>query len=105
MVERVADDFDHQQEQEDGDGGGRHRLVLAVAVRMILIRRLPCGAHADQPGHVRRGVGQRVEAVRQDADRTARVAERDLGDRHGQVEQQDAKQHARDRRISVGAEG
>ena len=105
VVERVAQDLDHEQQQEHGDRRRGDGFVLPVAVRMILVGRLARRVHADQAGDVRRRVGQRVEAVGQDADRAAGVAERDLRDRHGQIEQQDANEHARDRRVPVRAEG
>ena len=62
------------------DGRRRDGFVLAVAVGMVFVGRPAARAHADQADDVRRGVGERVEAVGQDADRAARVAERDLRD-------------------------
>ena len=46
-----------------------------------------------------------MEAVGQDADRPARVAERDLRDGDGEIQDQHAEQDARDGGVSVRAEG
>ena len=98
MIERVAQDLEHDQQQERGDRRRRHGFVLAVAVGMVLVGRLPGGADADQADDVRRGVGQRMEAVGQDADRAARSSRRRSWRRAtAEVEQQDADEDARDR--------
>ena len=80
-AERALQDLDHHQEQEHEDAGGGERLVLAMAVGVVFVRRLARRAHGDDGHDVRRAVGQRVKAVRNDADRAGRVAERQLGDR------------------------
>ena len=99
MIEGVAQHLDHDEQQEHRDGGGRHRLVLAVPVGMILVGRPARGAHADEADDVRRRVGQRMEAVGEDADGAAGVAEGDLRDRDGQIQDQHAHEDAR-RRIA-----
>ena len=71
VVEGVAQHLEHDQHQERGDRRRRHRLVLPVAVGMVLVGRPSGRADADQPDDVRGGVGQGVEAVREDADRAA----------------------------------
>ena len=58
VVERIADRLDHHEQQEGGDGCGRDGLVFAVAVRMIFVRRLSGGPHADQTDDVRGGIGE-----------------------------------------------
>jgi hypothetical protein len=63
-----------------------------MAVRMVLVGWLAGNAHADQRDDVRSGVGERVEAVRQDADGARGEAERDLGGRDDQIENEDSPQ-------------
>jgi len=46
---------------------------------MVVVGRLAGNAHADQRDDIRRGVGQRVKTVGQDADGARGQAERDLG--------------------------
>ena len=79
------------------DRGRRHRLVLAMSVWMVT---RPAGWPAAltpiRPTTFD-AVGERVEAVGQDADRAAGVPERDLRDRDGDVEEEDASDHAGDR--------
>ncbi len=94
-AERALQDLDHHQEQEHEDAGGGEGLVLAMAVGMVVVGRLARRAHGDDGHDVRRAVGQRVEAVRNDADRAGRVAERQLGDRDREVEREDAYEDAR----------
>ena len=65
-----------------------------MAVRMVGVRRAPRGRHADERDDVRGRVGQGVEAVGEDRDRAGRVAERDLGDGDGEVEEEDAPEDA-----------
>jgi len=43
-----------------------------------------------------------MKTVGDDADRPGRVAEHQLGERHGNVQEQYAEQHAEDRAVSVG---
>ena len=88
VIEGVAQNFDEQEHQEHGEGGGGDGFVLPVSVGMILVRRLTGGADAHQADDVRRAVGERMEAVGEDADGAARVPERDLGDRDDQVEEE-----------------
>ena len=64
-------DLDHDDQQEQRDAAGRQRFELAMAVRMVRVGRLLREPQADQRDHVRRAVGQRVEAVGEDADRAA----------------------------------
>ena len=61
---------------------------------MIGIRRLPRNPHADHGHDVRGAVGQRVEAVRQDADRASRRTQGELGNRDDEIEDEDPRQHA-----------
>ena len=72
------------------DRRGGNGLVLAVPVGMVLVGRLPRRAHADEADDVGRGVGERVEAVGQDADRAARVAEAILATATAEVEDEHA---------------
>ena len=58
MVEGVAQHLDDDEQEEHGDRGGCHGLVFPVPVRMIRIRRLARGLHADETGHIRGRVGQ-----------------------------------------------
>ena len=59
-------------EEKERDAGRGERLELAVAVRMIRVGRLAREPQADERHDIRGGVGQRMEPVRQDADRSAR---------------------------------
>jgi hypothetical protein len=68
---------------------------------MVRVGRLPRGADANQPDNVGGAVGERVEAVGEDADRTGRIAEDDLCQCDREVEHQHAKQHARDRGVAI----
>jgi hypothetical protein len=52
------------------------------------------GADAHEPDDVRRGIGQRVKAVGEDADRAARVAKRDLGCGYRDVEEKNPEEDA-----------
>jgi hypothetical protein len=61
---------------------------------MVLVRRPLGRLDANQPDNVRRRVGERVEAVGQDADGAAGVAEGNLGDGDAQVEEEDSQQDA-----------
>ena len=72
-----------------------------MAVRMIRVRRLPRDLHADERDDVRRGVGERVEAVGEHADRAGHEPERDLGDRDDQIEDEDAEENAGDGGVAV----
>ena len=67
------------EEQHDRDRG--HRFVLPMAVRMVVIGRAPRHRYADQRHDVRRGIGQRMEAIRDDRNGAGGVAEDDLGNR------------------------
>jgi hypothetical protein len=96
MVERVPQHLDEQEQQKDRDGSGRDRFVLPMAVGMIDVRRLAGRMDADEADDVRRAVGERVEAVGQDADRAAGIAERDLRSRDGEVEEENADENRRD---------
>jgi hypothetical protein len=58
MIDRVPQHFDDEQQQEHGDRRGRDGFILAMPVRMILVRRLPGRAHADEAGDVGRRVCQ-----------------------------------------------
>ena len=71
-----------------------------MPVRMIRVGRPPRRPDAHQPDGVRRRVGQRVEAVGQNADRPARVAERNLRDGDRDVQEQNADEDSRDRGVS-----
>ena len=102
VIERVAQHLDDDEEQEQRDGGGGDRLVLPMAVRMILVRRPPRGADADEPDDVRRRVGQRVKAVGENADGAGRVAERDLGERHDEIQREHPQQDAGDGGVATG---
>ena len=80
------------------------RFGSTVAVRMFLVGRLFGGMNADEADDVRCGVGEGVEAVRQDADCAARVTERDLRGRDGQIEEKNADEDARNRGIPLGGD-
>jgi len=104
VVDRVPQNFDDEQQQKDRDRRGRDGFILAMPVWMILIGRLPCGAHADEAGDVRRCVRQRMETVGQDADGAARVPEHNLGDRDEEIQEKNVQKDAGDCRIPVRAE-
>jgi hypothetical protein len=57
---------------------------------------------ADEADDVRRGVGQGVKAVRQNADRAARVSKRDLRGRHDEIEEKHSDEDLRDRGVTIG---
>ena len=80
---------DHNQEKQR-DAARGERLELAVAVGMIRVRRLLGQPQADERDDVRRAVGQRMKTVRENADGAAELAEDDLGQRDGEVQEQDA---------------
>src|SRR5688572_3514850 len=72
-----------------------------MAVRMVSIRRTLRRRDADERDDVGCGVGERVKAVGEDRDRARRVAKRDLGDRDGQIEEENAPEDARDLRVAI----
>ena len=78
-----------------------HRLVLAMTVRMVLVRRPSRDGDADERDDVRRRVGQRMKAVREDRDGPGRVSEDDLDERDREVEDEDAVEDADDLRVTV----
>ena len=88
-------DLDDDQQQEHENSGGGERLVLAMTVGVIFVRRLARGAHGDDAHDVRGAVGQRVEAVGDDAERAGRVAKPEFGARDGDVEDENAREDAR----------
>ncbi len=94
-AECALHDLDDHEQQEDEDPGGGERLVLAMAVRMVVVGRLARRAHRHDAHDVRGAVGQRVEAVGDDAEGAGRVAERKLGERDGDVQREDADENAR----------
>ena len=101
-------DLDDDNRQKEPDRRGSHRFVLAMTVRMVFVCRLACDLNADERHDVRRAVRERVKAVRKDADRAARIPERDLRGRDGNVQEEDAGQNAGDggiplRQWAVGA--
>jgi hypothetical protein len=59
---------------------------------MILVRRTIRRTDTDQADDVRAGIGEGMEAVGQNADRAAGVAERDLRHRDGEVQEEDANE-------------
>ena len=63
---------------------------------MVLVGRLPRDRTPTSADDVRGGVGERVEAVGEDADRAGDVAERDLRDRDGEIQEEDADEDADD---------
>ena len=82
---RRTSDLDHDDEQKSGDRGRRHRFEFPVAVRMVHVGRLARDPDAEEGGDVRERIGQRVQAVRDDADRTGDVTEHELGAGDGKV--------------------
>ena len=94
-AERQLHDLDDDEEQEHEDPGGGERLVLAMAVGMIVVGRLRAARIADDAHDVRGAVGQRVEAVGDDAEGAGRVAKREFGERDGDVQSENADENAR----------
>ena len=99
--DRRAHDFDDGQQQEDEDAGRGERFVLAVAVRVVFVGRLERGARADQAEDIGGGVGERVEAVGDDADRPGGVAKHQLRPGDGQVEEENAEENPRNRGVAI----
>jgi hypothetical protein len=99
-VERGPRHFHHDEQKKHEDPGGREGLVRPVAVWMILVGRLARGTQPEHPNDIRRGVGERMESVRDDADRAGRVAEHELGHRDRQVQNENANQDAIDRGVA-----
>jgi hypothetical protein len=70
---------------------------------MILVRWPPRRLDADEPDDIRRGIGQRVKPVGQDADGAACVAVCDLRDGDREVEEENLQENAADgRKASTG---
>ena len=88
--------LDEHEQQEQQDRDRRHRLELAMAVGMVRVGRLARDAHADQRDDVRGAVGEGMKAVGEDADRAGQQAQRDLGDRDDEVENEDAARRTRE---------
>ena len=91
-----APNLEHGDEEEDEDAGRGQRFILAVAVGMVFVGRFACGAESDEPDDVRRGVGERVVAVGDDADGSGGVAKQELGERHRDVQEQYLEKNAAD---------
>ena len=72
--DRRLDDLDDHEHEEGRDEPRGEGLELAVPVGVVVVGRLAGDADADERGDVRERVGERVEAVREDADRAAVVA-------------------------------
>ena len=72
----------------DGDGAQATAEVLAVSPssRILVL------SASDERDDVRSGVGEGVKTVRDHADRAGVVPERDLGERDGEVEPEDAEE-------------
>lgn len=68
---------------------------------MVFVWRLLRRTDADEPDDVCGGIGDRMEAVREDADRAACVAERDLGRRDREVQQEDARENSGDGAVTL----
>ena len=99
--QRRAHDFDDRQQQEDENARCRQRLVFTVAVGVILVGRLLRGARADQAEDIGRGVGERVEAVGDDADCPGGVPKHQLRPGDRQVEEENAKKDPRNRGVAI----
>jgi hypothetical protein len=92
MAYRIAQDFDQHEQQKQRDQACGHRFVFPVTVGMIRVGRPSGRPDAYEPDHVRRGVRERVETVGKYADGAAQIAEEDLGNRNGQVEEENANE-------------
>jgi hypothetical protein len=68
---------------------------------VVEIGRFERRAQADERDDVRRGVGERVKTVGDDADRRRRVAEDQLGDGNRDVRCEDTNEYAGDRAIAI----
>ena len=80
-------------EQKQRDAAGRERLELAVAVRMICVGRLLREPQPHERDDVRRAVGQRMKPVGENADGSAELAEDDLRQRDGEVQEKNADEN------------
>src|SRR5262249_28729011 len=92
--EGIARDLEQDEQHEDENADRCHRFVLAMAVRMVFISRPLRRADADERDDVRRGVGQRMETVGEDRNRSRPVAESDLSERDEKVEDENASENA-----------
>ncbi len=102
VIKGVAQDLEHHEQQEDRDGSRGNRFVLAMPVWVVVVGWAAGGADADQTDDIGRRVGQRMKAVRENADGAARVAERNLGERDAEVEEEDAEQDGSDGGVAIG---
>ena len=94
-AERALHHFDHDEEQEYEDACRGEGLVFAVTVGMIFVGRLARGAHRDDAHDVRGAVGQRVKAVRDNADGAGAIAEHQLGERNRDIQRENAREDLR----------
>src|SRR6266511_1244384 len=72
-----------------------------MSVRVIDVWRTTRDLHANQPDDVRHGVGERVKAVGQHADRSGDVPEGDFRDGDDEIEKEDAVEDAGDGRVAI----
>jgi hypothetical protein len=68
---------------------------------VILVRRLARPAHPEQRGDLRNRSGERVQAVRDDADGAGDVAERQFGDGDREIEEEDLYEYSGDGPVSL----
>ena len=72
-----------------------------MAVRVILVGWLAGDTHPNERRDVGERIGQRVEPVRDDADRAGDVAEHELGGGDSEVEKEDFDENGRDGLVAI----
>ena len=102
-IHRRPQDFDQDGDEEEQNRERGDRFVFAMAVRMIRVRGATGDRDPDQCNDIRGAIGKRMKTFGQDRNRAARVSERDLGERHGEVDPQHPPQHPRDFRVAISA--
>ncbi len=100
-VERVAEHLDDDHHQEHATAAAATVSYLRWPYGWSSSGGRPAARTPTRPTTFDAGVGEGVEAVGENADGAARVAEGDLGDGDDQVEQQDAGQDTRDRGVTA----